>query len=148
MPRWRHDDEDPIAKALEGVEEQLEAIEQRLDQPLHVVIDNPASRLAVSSFISIVGDPMQATQTFKDANGLITTAPTGNVEAWSSDNDAVATVDGSSGAITEVAAGTYNLSVANSGSFLPDGTTAFPSPASVSETVTPGPAVTSEITVA
>ena len=106
------------------------------------------SHQAAYSFIAITGDPMQATQHFTDANGLVTTAPAGNVEAWSSDNEAVATVDAASGAVTEVADGTANISVANSGSFLPDGVTPFPNPAPFPLTVTAGAAAASTIEVA
>lgn len=100
------------------------------------------------SKITITGGPMQATQHFTDANGLVAAAPAGNVEAWSSDNEAVATVDAASGAVAEVADGTANISVANSGSFLPDGVTPFPNPAPFALTVTAGAAVASTIEVA
>lgn len=91
---------------------------------------------------------MQATQNFTDANGLVAAAPAGLVEAWSSDNPAVATIDPVSGAVTEVTDGTCNISVANTGAFLPDGVTPFPDPAAYALTVAAGGAVASTISVA
>lgn len=103
---------------------------------------------ATTSTITVTGDPMQATQNFTDANGLVAAAPTGLVEAWSSDNAAVATVDPNSGAVTEVSDGTANISVANTGAFLPDGVTPFPDPTPFALTVAAGGAVASTISVA
>lgn len=102
---------------------------------------------ATHSVIVITGDPMQATQHFTDANGLVAAAPAGLVEAWSSSDAAVATVDSASGAVTEVGSGGTDITVANSGAFLPDGVTPFPDPAGFSLTVTAGAAVASTITV-
>lgn len=131
--------EERIADALEGIHEALVEF-------VHLVRERFTPR-AVSSVITVRGDPMQATQNFTDANGLVAAAPAGLVEAWASDNDAVATVDAASGAVTEVGEGTANISVANSGAFLPDGVTPFPDPAPFALTVTVGAAVASTISV-
>lgn len=103
---------------------------------------------ATASSIIITGDPMQATQHFTDANGLVAAAPAGLVEAWSSSDPTVATVDSTSGFVIELADGVTDITVANSGAFLPDGVTPFPDPAGFSLTVAAGAAVASTIEVA
>jgi hypothetical protein len=132
-----------------GERDQLERIADALECICQYLHDQQPSAGPTYSTITITGDPMlQATQNFTDANGLATSAPAGNVEAWASDNTAVATVDSASGAVTEVADGTANISVANSGAFLPDGVTPFPDPAAFAFTVVGGAAVASTVTVA
>lgn len=79
-------------------------------------------------------------------------APDGAVVAYTSDNEAVATVDPTSGAITPVAEGTANIGAtltAADGSPLleADGVTPFPAPATVAVTVSAGAAVGDALTL-
>ncbi len=148
-----------IAAAGEATAYTLGLLVQQLQQPIHVIIDSepaPSPSGAVTSIILIGGPAMPtvdttgqfATQSFTDDKGDADSAPAGLVEAWSSDNTAVATVDPATGALTYLSVGSANISVANSGAFLPAGVTAFPSPPSAAVTVTPGLPVASTITIA
>ena len=59
-----------------------------------------------------VGATTQATATARDASGIVLT---GRPVAWSSSDPAVATVDGSTGIVTGVAAGTVQISATSEG---------------------------------
>lgn len=93
-----------------------------------------------------------AVLTFEDRINEATSAPLSSdgvtpvVVAYTSDNPAVATVDPTSGALSEVAAGTVNIgatvddAITGSPALEPDGVTPF-APAAVNVTVNPGAAV-------
>ena len=66
--------------------------------------------LAASSLVA--GATTQATATARDASGNVLT---GRTVAWSSSNTSVATVDGASGVVTAVAAGTATITATSEG---------------------------------
>lgn len=93
-----------------------------------------------------------ASLTWVDDHGDTDAAqPANAVVTWSSDNPAVLTIDPSSGAVTPVAEGTANISVAltdstTGGPLLEaDGVTPFPVPAPLAQPVVAGAAVLAEI---
>lgn len=93
-----------------------------------------------------------ATLAFVDDKGNETPAPAGATVTFSSDNPSVATVasDPSNplvGAITPVAPGDCNVSVAVDGATEPDGTTPIPNPDPVALHVDPGAAAGERLTV-
>lgn len=110
--------------------------------------------------ISLSADDQTATAvlTFEDRLDDTTGPPlssdgaTPAVVAYSSDNDAVATVDATSGLLTFVSAGTFNLgatvddAITGNPVLEPDGVTPF-APAAINVTVTPGVAVQDTFTV-
>ena len=96
-----------------------------------------------------VGSTATAAISFEDASGDPTAAPAGNgsgiATTFSSDNEAVDTVDPSSGLVTRLALGSANISAnVTNGDGSPlledDGVTPFNQPAPVADDVTAGPA--------
>ena len=97
-----------------------------------------------------VGSTATASIAFEDASGDPTSAPAGNgsgpiLVTFSSDNEAVDTVDPSSGLVTRLALGSANISAnVTNGDGSPlledDGVTPFNQPAPVADDVTAGPA--------
>lgn len=83
-----------------------------------------------------VGATAQATVAYADNNNNPVEAPAGTTVAFSSDNDAVATVDPTSGLVTAVAAGTCNIGATST---FPDAVTLTLTPAAVTVEV-PDPA--------
>jgi hypothetical protein len=138
-------------------------------EPLRVTVLPPSATHAV---LTVKEEPMPASVTitvddqgataslsFVDRLGEATSAPvsvsdgsTPVVVAFTGDNDAVATVDATSGVLTPVAAGTVNVGAtvndANDGTpaLEPDGQTPF-APAPVNVTVNPGAAASDVFTV-
>lgn len=115
-------DERRVAEALERIGAILEAINDAL---WHLVRDfKPHKAHANGSALTITGDTMATlTQTFySDFPGdtAVAPAPAGDVAAFASSDDTIATVD-ASGVITDVAAGTVTFSCANSGGTNADG---------------------------
>jgi hypothetical protein len=137
---------------------------------------SPPVPVAVAAVLTIEGDPMpltidsvnaQAVLTFEDRDGDPVPAPSGAVSTATSDNTAVLVVGAETAGtdangnpavlfpLTEVSAGTANLSVAStdaSGNALtytgPDGTTAnIADPAPIAVTVNPGAAAQEVFTV-
>lgn len=105
----------------------------------------------MASSISVDSTTATLSLSFVDDKGDVAVAPDGATVAYASDNAAVATVDATTGKITEVLAGTFNASatVTNADgtpTLEPDGVTPF-SPAAVNITVTPGAAAADVFTV-
>ena len=103
-----------------------------------------------------VGSTATAAISF-EASGVPTAAPAGNgsgiATTFSSDNEAVDTVDPSSGLVTRLALGSANISAnVTNGDGSPlledDGVTPFNQPAPVADDVTAGPATQIVLTVA
>ena len=103
-----------------------------------------------------VGSTATAAISFEDASGDPTAAPAGNgsgiATTFSSDNEAVDTVDPSSGLVTRLALGSANISAnVTNGDGSPlledDGVTPFNQPAPVADDVTAGPATQIVLTV-
>ena len=159
--------------AAEQIGRHLEQIENILRdaRPIHVVIDNwptqtpPPTTGAVKAVLTFTGADMPAGITvdsnsnailnYTDDKGDPTAAPAGATAVFASDNAAVATLGASVSTATGfsapaafVAEGTFNLSVAQTGAFEADGTTAIADPAPELVTVTAGPANTAALSIA
>lgn len=125
---------------------------------LSIIVPNQGANMSSSIDISVDDTSAIAVLTFEDDHGDRTNPPlsadgvTPAVVAYTSDNTAVATVDPSTGALTEVSAGTVNIGAtvndASTGQPVlePDGVTPF-APSPVNVTVTPGVAATDVFTV-
>ncbi len=83
----------------------------------------------------LIGATSQGTVEYLKADGSADTAPAGTTVAWSSDNDAIATVD-ASGLVTGVSAGNATIGATST---FPDGTTQAAAPATATVTA-PDPA--------
>ncbi len=127
---------------LELLGEALDAALEIIDRQADVIaaltrnIVNPASsEVTLERNPMLIGATSQASIDYLKADGSPDSAPPGTTVAWSSDNDAVATVD-ASGLVTGVSAG--NATIAATSTF-PDGTTQVESPATATVTA-PDPA--------
>jgi len=100
--------------------------------------------MAASINVDTTGET--ATLAFVDDHGNATEAPAGASVEFTSDNEAVATVD-AAGNITPVGVGDCNIGVTVTGAMEADGVTPIPSPDPVALHVDPGAAVGERLTV-
>lgn len=145
------------------VETKLDTIIGQLGQIIELIGPQPTATHAVLT-LNQGANPMPGAINVDTTNETVSisfvddkgdtdaTAPDGAVIAYTSDNEAVATVDPTSGAITPVAEGTANIGAtltAADGSPLleADGSTPFPAPATVPVTVSAGAAVGGALTL-
>ncbi len=124
----------------EALEEALEIIERQAaiirDLTLLIQATNPASaQVTLERNLMLIGATSQASIDYLKADGSPDSAPPGTTVTWSSDNDAVATVD-ASGLVTGVSAGNATIGATST---FPDGVTQVESPATATVTA-PDPA--------